>query len=125
MTRILICGGRDMNSSDVWNWLEKFLRTDVENALGYKSWPPTAIIHGGARGADEGAGQWAESEGIKPTVYKANWKKHGKAAGPIRNRKMIDEGKPDIVVAFPGGAGTKNMVEQAESAGIPVIMTQS
>jgi hypothetical protein len=72
MTRILICGGRDLSSSDVFNWLERYLRDEVEELLGYKAWPPTAIIHGGARGADEGAGDWAESEGIKPTVFKVS-----------------------------------------------------
>lgn len=44
----------------------------------------------------------------------------GKAAGPIRNQRMLDDGKPDRVLAFPGGRGTANMVKLAKAAGVPV-----
>ncbi len=116
MTCILICGGRDLDPS---------AQGDITWALGIKAWPVTAVIHGGARGADEGAGMWAESEGIKPTVYRADWRKHGKAAGPIRNRKMLEQGKPDLVVAFQGGKGTANLIEQAREAGVRVLLTRA
>ena len=53
-------------------------------------------------------------------AYPANWKKHGRAAGPIRNKQMLEEAKPDLVIAFPGGAGTANMVKQAREAGVKV-----
>jgi hypothetical protein len=53
-------------------------------------------------------------------VYVAQWKKHGRAAGPIRNQRMLDKGKPDLVVAFPGGRGTADMIRRAERAGVPV-----
>jgi hypothetical protein len=42
-------------------------------------------------------------------------------AGPIRKQQMLDEGKPDLVVAFPGGRGTAHMVRIARAAGIEVI----
>ncbi|MEM9912925.1 MAG: hypothetical protein AAF922_19365 [Pseudomonadota bacterium] len=45
----------------------------------------------------------------------------GRAAGPIRNKEMLDEGCPDLVVAFPGGRGTANMVKQAQAAGVEVL----
>ncbi len=51
----------------------------------------------------------------------ADWDKFGKGAGPIRNQQMIDEGKPDLVVAFPGGTGTADMVKRAKKHGIEVI----
>ena len=54
-------------------------------------------------------------------VAEADWAKHGRKAGPIRNQRMIDEGRPDLVVAFPGGTGTADMVERARVAGIRVI----
>jgi hypothetical protein len=57
-------------------------------------------------------------------VYVAQWKKHGRAAGPIRNQRMLDEGKPDLVVAFPGGRGTADMIRRAERAGVPVQQVQ-
>ena len=43
-----------------------------------------------------------------------------KSAGHIRNQVMLDKGKPDVVVAFPGGRGTADMVRRAEGAGIEV-----
>jgi predicted Rossmann-fold nucleotide-binding protein len=124
VTRVLICGGRDLHSADVVNYLNRFARCDITDRLGHRAWPVTAVMHGGAKGADEGAGQWAESEGIKPIVFRANWRKHGKAAGPMRNAVMLNQGKPDVVIAFPGGRGTKNMTELAWSACVPVIEVQ-
>ncbi len=123
MTRVLICGGRDLDPSAVFNYLNRHARIDICEALGSRAWPVTAVIHGGARGADEGAGRWAESEGIKPTVYRADWKQHGKAAGPIRNRKMLEEGKPDLVIAFQGGKGTALMIALAREVGVRVLLT--
>ncbi len=123
MTRVLICGGRDLDRSAVFNYLNQHAQGDITEALGSKAWPVTAVIHGGARGADEGAGMWAEREGIKPTVFKADWRKHGKAAGPIRNRKMLEEGKPDLVIAFQGGKGTASMIALAREVGVRVLLT--
>ena len=113
--KVLVCGGRDYDKAQVWNALEHIVQSEI------CPWPPTCLIHGAARGADEGAAEWAKSEGIKSIAYPANWRKHGKAAGPMRNQKMIDEAKPDAVVAFPGGRGTADMVRRAYSAGIPVV----
>lgn len=120
--RVLICGGRDMGRADAFNWLERNAYDEIAHATGFfSSIVIDAVIHGGARGADEGAAMWGKSEDLKVICFPANWKKHGKAAGPIRNRQMIEEGKPDIVIALPGGRGTANMVQQARAAGIQVI----
>ncbi len=119
--RVLVCGGRHTDSATVWNWLENYLRSEIVCKFGSKAWPITTLMHGGAKGADEGAGKWAVSEGLTPLVFKANWKKNGASAGPIRNRTMLAQGKPDVVVAFPGGRGTKNMTELARASGVPVI----
>lgn len=119
--RVLVCGGRDFDKSSVWNWLERFAYGDIAEITGIHRPKITALIHGGARGADEGAAEWGKSEGLRVIAFHADWKKHGKAAGPIRNQRMIDEGKPDIVIAFPGGRGTANMVALAQAAGIPVV----
>lgn len=78
------------------------------------------VIHGGASGADNIAGRWAFLAGIREYVFGADWATHGKAAGPIRNQKMLDEGKPNLVVAFPGGKGTANMINLAADAGIEI-----
>lgn len=80
----------------------------------------TTIIEGEAKGADTLARLFGETIGIPVEKYPADWSKHGKAAGPIRNKQMLDEGKPDLVIAFmfPDSRGTANMVKQAEKAGI-------
>lgn len=124
--KILICGGRDMDRADACNWLEQNLKDELAHASGCFSYLTIdAIIHGGCRGADEGAGDWAKSEGIRTIVCPADWKKHGKSAGPIRNREMLEIHKPDYVVALPGGKGTANMIALAESHGVPVIKAEA
>lgn len=120
IVRVLVCGGRDLDEFQVFNRLKAELHEVLDDHLvGYPR--EITIIHGGALGADEGAKRWAESENARAICFKADWKKHGKAAGPMRNQRMIDEGKPDIVVAFPGGRGTADMIRRAEAAGIRAI----
>jgi ABC-type Fe3+-hydroxamate transport system substrate-binding protein len=80
------------------------------------------IIHGDVVGLDRLAGQWAVNKSLKVERYPADWAKHRRAAGPIRNKQMLDESKPDLVVAFPGGGGTANTVKQAREAGVPVMV---
>jgi hypothetical protein len=111
--RVLVCGGREYD--DWWKFnfeMEKFWS---EN-LGIHT-----IIHGDAKGADFMARIWAKYEGHEQEKYPADWKTYGKAAGSIRNQQMLDEGKPDLVIAFPGGTGTADMVSRAKKAGVEVI----
>lgn len=109
--KLLVCGGRDFD--DFESLSEELLWLQDEHSI-------DVIIHGGARGADALAGEFAKLSRIPVEVYRADWTKHGKAAGPIRNRQMLTEGKPDMVLAFPGGRGTADMIEQAREAGITV-----
>lgn len=109
--KVLVCGGRDFRD---WALLRKVLDDLHETS------PITEIIEGGARGADALAGKWAKERNIPLRVFPANWDKYGGDAGPIRNLQMLEEGKPDFVVAFPGSGGTANMVGQARRAGIPM-----
>jgi YspA, cpYpsA-related SLOG family len=109
--KVLVCGGRDYtNICKVYDTLNSL---SVYGQI-------VEVIEGGATGADAWAGNWAEQKKIKHTVFLADWEKHGKNAGPIRNRQMLEEGKPDLVIAFPGGKGTANMVKLAKDAGVQV-----
>lgn len=81
----------------------------------------TVIITGCAPGADRCADGWAVCNWTQLLEFPADWRTHGKAAGPIRNQRMLDEGKPDVVIAFPGGRGTADMVRRAERAGVRVV----
>jgi predicted Rossmann-fold nucleotide-binding protein len=110
--RVLVCGGRRYRDAmTLGSWLGGI----------HKDRGIAVIIEGGAGGADELARLFAEFAGIPVQTFPACWDKHGKAAGPIRNRQMLDEGKPDLVVAFPGGRGTADMVRQARAAGVEVL----
>jgi hypothetical protein len=80
------------------------------------------VIHGGAKGADRLSMEWAVQNGIRVQEFKADWDVYGKRAGPIRNARMLSEGKPDMVVAFlaEDSIGTKDMISKAEKAGVEV-----
>lgn len=115
MCTVLICGGR--------TFCDHLLFKETLDKL-HKERRITHILQGGAKGADYLAHCWAARKGIRETVYNADWKKHGKAAGPIRNKEMITEGKPSLVIAFPGGAGTAHMVECAKRLKIETIIVE-
>lgn len=106
---LLVCGGRDYaNEEELFGVLDA-----VHRDPGI-----TEIIQGGAKGADTLAFKYARHRGIMCTTFRAEWGRDGKAAGPIRNQRMLDEGKPDFVLAFPGGVGTADMVRRAKKAGV-------
>lgn len=108
----LICGGRDFNDAEMFGSV-------MSDLLALKGCP-TKIIHGAASGADTLAEEWAERMAVSRHRFPAQWDRHGKAAGPIRNQAMIDKGRPHLVIAFPGGRGTTDMVKRARAAGIDV-----
>jgi hypothetical protein len=111
--RVLVTGGRDYTDRDrIHNEL---------CGLRVTRGPISCIIHGCATGADSEGMIWAEMMGIKHAPFRADWHTHGKAAGPLRNQRMIDEGKPDLVIAFPGGKGTADMVRRARAANVEVL----
>lgn len=89
---------------------------------------PSMVIQGGARGADTLAWDVAKEMGLATETYPAEWKEYGRAAGPIRNRLMLDQ-KPDLVIAFHDdiehSRGTKDCVTEARKRGIPVRVITS
>jgi len=110
--RVLVCGGHNYHDQDhVWTTL---------SGLNAKQ-PIGLLIHGAATGADRLAQAWALKRLIPDREFDANWPKDGSAAGAIRNQHMIDEGKPDLVVAFSGGPGTADLVRRAKLHGVKVI----
>lgn len=119
--KVLVCGGRDYSDREVvYAHLDGLLAKVVEAG------DRLTVIHGHARGADELADDWAREKiasYVRVSIhgFRADWTKHGRAAGPIRNQRMLDEGKPDLVVAFPGGKGTADMVRRAREAGVEVV----
>jgi len=122
--RVIVTGGRNFTNSEF-----------LFRALDSLAPRPTLIIEGGQRtyhpvtreivgGADYWAKVWAERKDIEVFTIKANWKLHGRAAGPLRNMRLLSMGQPDLVISLPGGAGTADMVSRAISAGVPVRRIQ-
>ena len=115
--RVLVCGSRDF---DDWPTMLWFCRTFLNGDV---------LIAGGARGADTLARKAVVALGMAVAVqeFPADWDQHGKAAGPIRNQPMLDEGQPDLVVAFLSkplaeSRGTADMVRRAKAAGVPTYI---
>lgn len=124
--RIVVTGGRNFADAAM-----------VDRALSavHRKHGITALIEGEASGADTLCRKWAEAHGIAVKDFPANWSDvdrpgaivrkrrdgslYDAAAGSIRNQRMIDEGRPDAAVAFPGGSGTADMVRRLNHAGIP------
>lgn len=117
--RVLVCGGRDYpDRHAVWRELDRLCEADDAHPLGKVA---LTIIHGACRtGADRWADEWAVINWSKFEEFPADWDRYGRAAGPIRNQRMLDQGKPDLVLAFPGGAGTRDMIARALRAGVRV-----
>lgn len=120
--KVLVCGGRDYSDKvTVWNTLSDFDRKN----------PIELLIHGACKhwdndnrcwiGADRFASEWARAFRTPQLPFPADWKRFGKAAGPMRNQDMLVTGCPDIVLAFQGGRGTADMVRRAELREVAVV----
>jgi hypothetical protein len=107
--KILVCGDRNFQNQELMNEVLDALKPVV-----------SLLIAGGARGADTLAENWATLNQIPTQIFPAEWDKHGRAAGTIRNKQMLDEGSPALVIAFPSpnSKGTRHMIRIAKSAGI-------
>jgi hypothetical protein len=77
------------------------------------------IIHGGCRGVDSLADYFAHQRGIRTKIYKAEWDRYGRSAGPRRNRKMLKDHPNAEVWAYPGpdSIGTLNCIRTAKKLG--------
>ena len=107
--KIAVIGGRDFDDYEL-----------MKKVLDEKLAEIEIIVSGGAKGADSLAERYALEKKIDIIVFEADWKKHGRAAGPIRNKKIITEA--DLVVAFWDGKskGTKSSINLAKKAGVDV-----
>jgi len=115
--KILICGDRNYTDK------ERIRKVIISYSYGAN----LIVIEGGAKGADTLAREICEELAIPFKEYKSEWAKYGKAAGPIRNKLMLDDNPEiELVIAFHNNIeeskGTKNMVEQAKERGINVII---
>lgn len=117
--KILVCGGRDFAYRDL-------LFETLDGLTDARMPDEVTIVHGGARGADTLADQYAKKHDFDVKEYGADWGRYGKGAGAIRNQVMLESEHTakepiDMVVAFAGGTGTADMVRRARVAGIKII----
>lgn len=110
---VLVCGSR--------SWADAAAIRIRLASIGYAQRGDVTILHGDARGADRMAARIARDLGMYVKTYPADWQKHGKRAGFLRNITMLDQ-EPDLVLAFHDGQsrGTQHTIDQARKRGIPV-----
>lgn len=119
--RVLVCG-----SQDFWDGDFIYAKLDCLRPL-FDSDAPMVLLSGNAKGVDTMAEFWAEERGVPVEVFAADWAAFSKKAGLLhnermfRNERMLREGRPDVVVAFPGQWGTRHMIRIAREAGVPVV----
>lgn len=110
--RVLVCGSRDWTDG-------RLIRSVLAGVEGM-----SVVITGYARGADMLAVEAANEWGLPLQSYPAEWDSESRAAGPIRNARMLREGRPDRVIAFSDhlstSKGTLDMVRRSLAAGVPV-----
>ena len=115
MSKVIICGGRDYKGSF----------TDLAR-LSYIlcEYHVSEVVSGTCKGADLFGEKVAKSLKLSISKFPADWEAHGKSAGFIRNKEMLDflsHSAEDFVFALPGGRGTQNMIDIAKKAGFPVL----
>ena len=113
---LLVCGGRTYGDEDPLEALT--LARELDGFLSAAG-DSLVVLCGAASGADILAWEWAVARGVFWVLHPADWARHGRAAGPLRNRAML-RWRPDAVLAFTGGSGTQNMVDTAAEHGILV-----
>lgn len=108
--KTIIAGGRSyvFTPADV-----KFLDSLIDEI--------SEVVSGAAAGADQHAETWARRNGIPVQQFVADWQRHGRAAGPIRNKHMAQYAAGGMCILFPGGKGTANMRRAATTFGLKVI----
>lgn len=109
--KVVVTGTRETLTEE---WIEIIGDTLLEYEI-------DVLVHGGCTGVDKECDRLALSMGWRVVEVRANWRKYGRAAGPMRNRKMIDEYEPELVLAFPieSSRGTRDCIEYAKKKGVP------
>lgn len=110
MTFVGVCGGRNLTDS-------RFVRDVLNDHVRLDD----VVVHGDCEGgADRLANAWAIEHGRHVVRVPAQWKQRGRGAGPQRNA-VIAALPLRLLIAFPGGSGTADMVKQARASGVDVL----
>ncbi|WNF07240.1 DUF2493 domain-containing protein [Brevibacillus borstelensis] len=115
MYKVIVAGTRTFNDySRLKREIDDFLKET------YVFGAPITIVSGGARGADKLGERYAKENDYLVEVHPADWDRHGKRAGYIRNKEMAEVA--NALIAFWDGKsrGTRMMIELARSHGLDV-----
>jgi predicted Rossmann fold nucleotide-binding protein DprA/Smf involved in DNA uptake len=108
--KTIIAGSRDVTVQEVVDAMKEI------------DWAVTEVVSGNARGADAGGEYWARKNQIPVKLFPADWNKHGKSAGPIRNRLMAAYAEALVAVWDGESRGTANMIQEAEKRGLRIYV---
>lgn len=100
--KVIICGGRSHKLS----MADHMLLDDLNDGLTF-----TKVLSGGCSGVDQAAEEWAKERNIPIEQFIPDWVAEGKKAGPLRNEEMAKQA--DMCICFPGGRGTRDMMDRA------------
>ena len=112
--KTIIAGGRDITDYKI-----------LLEAIAEANFAISCVVSGGAKGADALGEQYAESMNLSLHIFNADWETHGRAAGPIRNRKMAENAEALIALWDGKSRGTKNMIETATKLGLLVYVKRT
>lgn len=118
--RVLVWGSDRFTRTERLDWLKRNALYEIAHATGSSVFTVDAIIHCCGQVADHAAEDWAkvvecpEVTAYEISTYEGQFMR--------RNREMIVEGKPDIIIMFSGGWSSQDLRMSAEAAGINVIV---
>ena len=110
--RLLVCGGRHYDDADA-------VRGELDRL--HRDQPLTVLVHGGLAGIGTAAEAWARARNVHVVRYPPNWTLLGSKAEAHRNAFMLADSRPDMVLAFPGGRDTLELLRMTRAAGRPVV----
>lgn len=108
---VIIAGGRDITDYDL-----------IERAVQQSGFDIEQVVSGGAKGVDTLAVLYAQKHDKHLALFMADWDRHGRKAGPIRNGQMAEYADALIAIWDGKSKGTKNMIDQATAKGMPVYI---
>lgn len=110
--RLLIAAGRHLQDAAL-------IRRALMRAHAIR--PITVVIHGSSGRLGTIAEEWGRAQHLHVVRYPANWRAFGKRGGVIRNAFMLEDSRPDLVLALPGGSDTRDLIARVQCARVPII----
>lgn len=105
--RVIVAGTRTFDDYEL-------LCSTLDHLLADKM-PDVVIVSGRQRGADRLGEAYARDRGLEVAPFPAEWAKHGKAAGPMRNQRMAESASALVLFWDGESRGSADMLERAKA----------